>query len=109
MKSFISETALMKKVTILLSIMLFSAGAFAGDCDKKVLKIAQSNLDSKAKASGYKSSDIYQSTLNKVSQDRKSGSAVYSLVGSINKTDYNIRIDMDGSCGLEMFDLTIIK
>ena len=100
----------MKKMTIFLSLMLLSSAVFAADCDQSVLKIAQLNLDSKAQSkrfrsidNRYRSSDIYQNSLKKLSQDSKSGSAVYSLVGSINKTDYSIRIDVDRSCGIEMY------
>ena len=91
----------MKTIIAILSLVSISSTVFASNCEKAVLEIAKANLDSKAKAYGFKSSDIAANTLKKVSENSNTGASSYSLLGSIYKADYNIQVGVDSSCSIK--------
>jgi hypothetical protein len=91
----------MKVIFAILSLVSISSTVLAADCEKAVLELAKANLDSKAKAYSFESSDINESTLKKVRKDSKTGSALYIVAGSIYRANYIIHVGVDSSCGIE--------
>ncbi|WP_413576499.1 hypothetical protein ACLVWU_00475 [Bdellovibrio sp. HCB290] len=91
----------MRNVTTILGLMLMSSMVFASDCNTAVLKVAKLNIDLKAKAYGFESGGIIKNSLKKVNQDSETGSTAYMLGGWIYKSDYEIQVVVDSSCGIE--------
>lgn len=91
----------MKIAIAIFGLVSMSMTVFAADCNKAVLEIAKLNLDSKAKAYGFEQSYISEGTLKKISQNEKSGAAMYSVVGSIYRADYSVLVGVDSSCSIE--------
>ena len=91
----------MKIFASILTATFFSTAVFAANaCDQTALDIAKMNMDSKAKAYSFESSDIMASSLRKISS-ANSGEIKYSVTGFIYKAQYSIELKLDSSCGIQ--------
>ena len=90
----------MKKILVLLSFI--SLNALAGtDCIGEASNIAKMNLDQKAKAYGFESSDL-ETMPSDVSVAKKTDeSSLFKFVGYIYKATYEVSVSVDSSCGVE--------
>lgn len=93
----------MKNIISVLSLILISSPALAKNCDKEAVAIAKLNLDSKAKAYGFNSSDIMESSLKKLSEGADTIS--YSISGEIYKGEYEITLSLDNSCSIKSLNI----
>ncbi len=95
----------MKALIAILSLVSISSTVFAANCEKAALEIAKLNLDSKAKAYSFDSSDIAANTLKKVSENAETGATLYTVVGFIYKAGYQIQVGLDSSCSVESLQI----
>lgn len=90
----------MKTLLVLLSFI--SLNALAGtDCIGEASNIAKMNLDQKAKAYGFESSDL-EAIPSDISTAKKADeSSLFKFVGYIYKASYEVSVSIDSSCGVE--------
>lgn len=92
----------MKKIILSVLISFVSLQAFAEhDCKSAALEVAKANMDLKAKAYGFSSSDVANDTISIEPSTSKDKSITYSVEAHIYKGTYIVNVVMDSICGVQ--------
>jgi hypothetical protein len=88
---------------LFVTLAISSTGWSASECTGTLRDLAKLNLDQKAKAYGFSSSDITSEPLQVTALK---DSVVIDFTGFIYKAEYSVSVKADSSCGVESVGIT---